>query len=127
RRALEDAVALLLVQAGEIGRGVLRLGAAVLLGLDEAERDDAAGRRAGDQVEEVRDVRLGACLDLGENRRRDDAADAAAVDGEDLREVSHRRSSFVEPFGARRAGAAPAWWGAGRGRRLADARAAARR
>ena len=53
-------------------------------GPGERAGEDAAGRGARDQVEELGDPAARAALDLGEHERGDQPADAAAVDREDL-------------------------------------------
>ena len=94
--AVEDPRALLDVDAGELLGRVQRPAVGRRPGQPAGE--DAAGRRAGDEVDELRDLVPGAPLDLRQHERRDQAADAAAVDAEDLHA---RESSFRRATGAR--------------------------
>src|SRR3972149_2197874 len=81
-RAREDSLAFVLVERDEIARGEIRRRPAGPR-LREGERDDAARRRPGDEVEKLRDRSAGAALDLGEDGRGNEATDASSVDGED--------------------------------------------
>src|SRR5437879_3881357 len=83
--------------------------------LCQAAGDDAAGRCARDEVENLSERLSGARFDLHEDPRRDDAADTAAVDREDLYRICHlicplRRwvSQPAFPIGYSRTRAAPA-------------------
>jgi hypothetical protein len=48
----------------------------------QAQSENAAGGCAGHEVKELSDGSIGELFDAGENQGGDDAADAAAVDGE---------------------------------------------
>jgi hypothetical protein len=89
QRAVEDLRALGAVELGELLGRVH--GPAVRPRAGEAAGEDPTGRGAGDQVEELGGRAPGAALDLGQHERRDEAADAAAVDGEDLHGALTRR------------------------------------
>ena len=80
--AVEDPRSLLDVDAGELLRGEQR--PPVRARPRQRTGEDAAGRRAGHEVDQLGDPPPGPQLDLGEHDRRDQPPDAAAVDAEDL-------------------------------------------
>ena len=93
-RAVEDVGALVLVELHDLGRGQ-RIGRAQRAG------EDAARRRAGDQVEHLEHPAARTPLELGEHERRDQAADSAAVDGQHAHSVHRSRyncARCVPPF-----------------------------
>ena len=71
---LEDARAELLVELQQLAGGQPE---------PEPDGEDAASRRTGDQVEIIVDRLADAILDLRQERGREDALDAAAIDGQD--------------------------------------------
>src|SRR6266496_5190201 len=117
----EDRLALELVQLDQAGRR--KLGTARGIGFGECEREDPTGRSPGNEIEQLAGRTTGLSLQLGEDHRGDDAADAAAIDAQDanwLRHVSpHGPTGAVRALAsgcaraarpawtARRAGAAP--------------------
>ena len=89
RRAIEDLRPVHLVDRRDlVGGHRVRLG--------EPAGDDPARRRAGDQVDHARHPAAGAALDLGQHERRDEPADAAAVDRERLHRRLGERASRPE-------------------------------
>jgi hypothetical protein len=100
--AVEDALSLLRVQLDQLAGVVLRPALVVLGRLDQAEREDAAGRGPGDQVEELGDAGVGSVLDLGQDRRGNDAADSAPSIDRTLRmsDMGAPSARMVEPDGA---------------------------
>jgi hypothetical protein len=87
QRAAEDARPVLGVELDELLSPVA-MGAGVV-GHGESGGEDAARRGARQQPEQRRHRRLSAALELGKHDRRDQAADAAAVDRKDVE--GHRR------------------------------------
>ncbi|MDP9133846.1 MAG: hypothetical protein M3N56_03350 [Actinomycetota bacterium] len=77
QRAVEDPRPLLDVQLGDPG-GRERVRSR------ERASEDRAGRGAGYEVDQIADRAAGAALDLGQHERRDQPADPAAVEREDL-------------------------------------------
>ena len=79
----EDRRPLLDVELQDVARGQTEA---------EADGDDAAGRRAGDEVEVPADGMFEMLFDPGEECGRKHAADAAAVEREDAEELVVRDS-----------------------------------
>src|SRR5262249_46161367 len=90
-RAAEDDVALFRVEVHELRGAVPRLPRARGVRRDEAERQDASSRSAGDEVEDRPDRAAATTLDLLQQRCRDQTSDPAAVDGEDAERPSADR------------------------------------
>src|SRR6266487_951121 len=83
----EDRLALELVQLDQAGRR--KLGTARGIGFGECEREDPTGRSPGNEIEQLAGRTTGLSLQLGEDHRGDDAADAAAIDAQDANWSRH--------------------------------------
>ena len=82
--AVEDLGPLTFVETDEVGRAERR--AVAIAGSREAAGEDAAGRRAGDQVEQLGRPPARPALEVREHDRGDQPADPTAVDREDPHE-----------------------------------------